>query len=128
MALNDITIVDGATTKVFTYVGSSNDTGKSAVRADKSASLSEPYNLEFSHQLGTQTKADRHLVKLSETKQDSTLLAHFETGSVHIVFTVPRTVIPVEDMVTAFRRLYIYLSGGTVAYDNTRDILKGSLG
>jgi hypothetical protein len=127
MALNDITIVDGATTKVFTYIGASN-AQNSAVRCDKSASLSEPYNLEHSHQFGTQTKPDRHMIKLSETKQDSTLLAHFETGSCHIVWTVPRTVVPVEDMVTAFRRLYIYLNGGTVAYDNLRDILKGSLG
>jgi hypothetical protein len=126
MALNDITIVDGADTLVYQVI--SVPTSAGANRLEKSSSLSTPEYLEISHQLGSQTKPDRHLVKLSKTKQDNTDLAHFETGSAHIVFTVPRNLLTLDDIVAEFRRLYIYLEGGTGDYDNLKAILRGSLG
>lgn len=124
MALNDITIVDSGN-KVYSPISVGS---MAVVRQNTATALSTPEQLEISHQLGSQTKPDRHLVKFTRTEQDGTDASHFETASCHLVVSLPRTVNSVEDVVDLFRRMYIYLEGGTADFDNLRAICNGSLG
>lgn len=125
MALNDITIADGGN-QVYSVVGWGSS--MSANRRLITSTLSTPEDLIISHELGSQTRPDRHLFKMLRTEQDANDTTLFQTASVHTVCSLPRTVNSVEDIVDLYRRSHIYLYGGTAAYDNLRALCRGNLG
>jgi hypothetical protein len=124
MAYSDITITTTAEAGVVYSMISS--AGTQALRADTARSLSEPRLLEISHQAGSATKPDRHMVRATQTEQSSTDDAVFETGSCHIVFTCPRSVVSVAMVKELFLKLSTYLTASSGAAIDA--LLKGGLG
>lgn len=92
MALDTITITTADETGID-YVVTSLGGPSSVIRSDNSKALSTPRLLELSHQPGNQKTPDRHLARLTDTRQDTTDPSLFATNSVHVVFTAPRTIV-----------------------------------
>jgi len=109
------------TSRTFEWIGPSNGP-QSGRRKDTSSTLAEPRYLDIEHQTGSATKPDRHLIRFSDTQQNSTTL-EFRTGTVHVVFTVPRDTISVAEVQELWAKMVLYLTAQKVA-----DMCGGSLG
>lgn len=121
MSLSDVTIeFPSGTNNVYSTV---NTNGSQVLRSDLSAGIATPETLELSHQSGSSTRPDRHLVKLNLTKQDSTDMSMIETESVHVVFTLGRKLGTAADAQNLFGKLKTYLNDAKIA-----EIVAGSLG
>jgi hypothetical protein len=122
MSTADVTLdTTNDTSRTFEYIGTSNG-AYSARRKDTSSSIAEPRFLDIEHTTGSSTKPDRHLVRFSDTQQNSTTL-EFKTGIVHTVFTVPRDTITVAEIQELWAKMVLYMTAQKVA-----DICGGSLG
>jgi hypothetical protein len=122
MALSDITITTTAEANVV-YTPVAFPSSRNVIRNDAGRAMSTPRTLEHAHQIGSQTKPDRHLVKFTITEQDSTDLSHFETGGLNITFILPRTVVTAAQVEELWNKAKVYLTS-----TNIQAIFKGSLG
>lgn len=121
MALDSIEIDTTAEANVIYDVIATS--GKQCVRSDAARSLAEPRLLEISHQEGSASRPDRHLIRFTQTEQSSTDESRFETASIHLVATVPRSVVTTAQVSELVKKL---IAWGTT--DNVAAWLRGSLG
>lgn len=124
MALDDITITTTAESGIV--YSPISVTGQAAVRSDTARTLAEPRYLEISHQPGSASKPDRHLLKFTITEQSSTDESVFETGSAHLVLTVPRSVVTTAQIKELVLKMTTYLTASSGAAIDA--LMKGQLG
>lgn len=113
MALDSITVT--TTSEAGIVYEPTAISGAAVVRSDTAASLSEPRLLEISHQTGSKSKPDRHLVKFTQTEQSSSDPSQYATGSVHVVFTVPRDIITQAQVIELWKKQVALLTDGNIA-------------
>jgi hypothetical protein len=90
MPLSNITVSDGAINHVYNYIQQNGP--RFYYRNTASSTLALPEFMEISHEAGTLTKADRHLVRQGFT-DDSTDGTIVETSTIHTVVAAPRRIV-----------------------------------
>lgn len=119
MAFGNITLNDGTSDSTYTFINQ--EQGKANYRNLTGSTLALPHSIEISHQAGSSTKPDRHLVKLSRT-DENTAGDRLDTGSVHIVIAAPRSIVPLSEMKKMIAEIVHFMSNSA----NVDSVLAGS--
>lgn len=102
MAQDTLTLADDTPTNSTYNLVSLRDS--EAIYRDAASSISNPRTLRISHQTATQPDgSDRHLVQMSRTDDDADGVPY--TGTVHVVFALPREGVAEADFLLEWEKL-----------------------
>lgn len=107
MAFGNITVNDGIAARTYNFI-KENDS-RAQYRDLTSSTLALPHVLEISHQEGSTTKPDRHLVRFARTDTNTTG-DKIDTGSVHVVIAAPRSVVELSTVEAMISEIVDFLS------------------
>lgn len=107
MALGSITVNDGTTANTYEFIRTEGE--RTLYRDLTNSTLALPHGYEISHQEGSLTKPDRHLVK--STRTDASVDGdRINSASAHIVLTVPRRDVPVSEVIKMVNELADFMT------------------